>query len=54
MDTPTIYKQRQTVWLQVNWLHFQRKLFTVWALMRVMPKRLREFMQSRVGLQITH
>jgi hypothetical protein len=36
----------------VDWLRFQLKLFMGWAQMRVMPKRLREFMQPKVGLQI--
>jgi hypothetical protein len=40
-------------WL-VDWSLFQLKLFMGWALMRVTRMRLREFMQSRVGLQITH
>jgi hypothetical protein len=31
-------------WL-VDWWRFQLKLFTDWVLMRVMPKRLREFIQ---------
>jgi hypothetical protein len=37
-----------------DWSLFQLKLFMGWALMRVMPKRLREFMQPRVDLLITH
>jgi hypothetical protein len=31
-------------WL-VDWWHFQLKLFMGWGLMRVMPKRLREFIR---------
>jgi hypothetical protein len=36
------------------WSRFQLKLFMGWGLMRVTRWLLREFIQLRVGLQITH
>jgi hypothetical protein len=42
------------IYWPADWSLFQLKLFMGWAQMRVIPKRLREFMQPRVDLLITH
>jgi hypothetical protein len=42
------------IYWPVDWSLFQLKLFMDWVQMRAMQMQLREFMQPKVGPQITH
>jgi hypothetical protein len=39
------WQMQLRIYWPVDWWRFQLKLFMGWVLMRVMPKRLRGFMQ---------
>jgi hypothetical protein len=42
------------IYWAVDWWRFQLKLFMGWGLMRVTLMLLREFIQLKGGLRITH